>query len=118
MLTRILIWLIFGVAVVKLAPFFGDFFLILLFIGAVAGWLAGLLVGWSGVGMPGDIVIGIIGVFVGSWLTDILRIDWLLANALGIHIYPSIMAAIVAGTVGAVVLIVLLHLLLRLFRRT
>lgn len=39
-----------------------------LVVGAIAGWLADLLVGGSSVGLLGDIVIGIIGAFVGGWL--------------------------------------------------
>ena len=77
--------------------------LIWLIVGAVAGWLAGLLVRGGGFGLLGDIVVGIIGAFVGSWL----------AGVLGIHIGSGILAAIVTATAGAIVLIVLL----RLFRR-
>ncbi len=42
--------------------------LIMCLIGAVAGWLAGTLVRGFGLGLVGNIVIGIIGSFVGSWL--------------------------------------------------
>lgn len=42
--------------------------LIMCLIGAVAGWLAGQVVRGFGLGLVGNIVIGIIGSFVGSWL--------------------------------------------------
>lgn len=39
-----------------------------LVVGAVAGWLADMIVGGSSVGLIGDIVIGIVGALVGGWL--------------------------------------------------
>ena len=39
-----------------------------LVIGAIAGWLAGLIVRGAGFGLIGNIVIGIIGALVASWL--------------------------------------------------
>jgi uncharacterized membrane protein YeaQ/YmgE (transglycosylase-associated protein family) len=38
-----------------------------LVVGAIAGWLADFFVGGESVGLLGDIVIGIIGAFVGGW---------------------------------------------------
>jgi uncharacterized membrane protein YeaQ/YmgE (transglycosylase-associated protein family) len=43
-------------------------------IGAVAGWLAGLLVKGSGFGLFADIAVGIVGAFVGGWLAGLLGI--------------------------------------------
>ena len=37
-------------------------------IGAVAGWLAGLIVRGAGFGLIGNIVIGILGALVASWV--------------------------------------------------
>ena len=42
--------------------------LVLLLIGAIAGWLAGTLVKGYGFGLIGNIVIGVIGAFIGAWL--------------------------------------------------
>ena len=42
--------------------------LIILFIGAVAGWLAGQIVQGTGFGLVGDIIIGIVGAFIAIWL--------------------------------------------------
>ena len=42
--------------------------LVILLIGAVAGWLAGQIVQGTGFGLLGDIIIGIIGAFIASWL--------------------------------------------------
>ena len=44
-----------------------------LVIGAIAGWLAGLIVRGAGFGLIGNIVIGIIGALVASWLLPQLR---------------------------------------------
>jgi uncharacterized membrane protein YeaQ/YmgE (transglycosylase-associated protein family) len=46
----------------------------LLIVGLVAGLLASVAVGGAGYGILGDIVIGIIGAFLGSWLFGVLRV--------------------------------------------
>jgi len=74
-----------------------------LVIGAIAGWLAGLIVGGGGFGLLGDIVVGIIGAFAGGWL----------AGVLGIHVGGGFIASIITATAGAVVLLVLWKLIRR-----
>jgi uncharacterized membrane protein YeaQ/YmgE (transglycosylase-associated protein family) len=78
--------------------------LIWLFIGAVAGWLAGVIVKGDGFGLVGNVIVGIIGSFIGGWLFNYFHI------ATG----GGIFGAIIGATVGAVVLL----FLLRLVRRT
>lgn len=78
--------------------------LIWLFIGAVAGWLAGLLVKGYGFGLPGNIVVGIIGAFVGGWLF----------GQLGIANTQGILGAIIGATIGAVLVLILLRLVRRI----
>ena len=68
--------------------------LIILLIGLVAGWLAGLIVQGTGFGLIADICIGIVGALIGSWLFP----------QLGIHIGEGMVSAIIAATVGAVLL--------------
>jgi uncharacterized membrane protein YeaQ/YmgE (transglycosylase-associated protein family) len=77
--------------------------IIWLVIGAVAGWLAGLIVKGYGFGVVGNIVVGIIGAVIGGWIFGLLNVG----AGLGL------VGAIISATVGAVVLL----LLLRLFRR-
>lgn len=72
-----------------------------LIIGAIAGWLAGLLVKGGGFGLLGDIVIGIIGAFIGGWLIGMLHIS------IGFGFIDSIVTA----TLGAVVLLLLVRLI-------
>ena len=42
--------------------------LVLILIGAIAGWLAGLIVKGFGFGLVGNIVIGILGALIATWL--------------------------------------------------
>ena len=42
--------------------------LIIVAIGALAGWLAGVIMSGSGFGLPSDIAIGIIGAVIGGFL--------------------------------------------------
>jgi uncharacterized membrane protein YeaQ/YmgE (transglycosylase-associated protein family) len=77
--------------------------LIWLFIGAVAGWLAGVIVKGFGFGLVGNIVVGIVGAFIGGWLF----------GALGIGASYGIVSAILGATVGAVVLLLVIKLLRR-----
>jgi uncharacterized membrane protein YeaQ/YmgE (transglycosylase-associated protein family) len=77
--------------------------LVWLLIGAVAGWLAGTIVKGSGFGLVGNIVVGIIGSFIGGWLFDYFAI------ATG----GGIFGAIIGATVGAVALLFLVSLVRR-----
>jgi uncharacterized membrane protein YeaQ/YmgE (transglycosylase-associated protein family) len=77
--------------------------IILLIIGAVAGWLAGMIVKGMGFGLIGNIIVGIVGAFIGTWLL----------GALNVHIGGGIIAAIINATVGAVVLLFIIGLVKR-----
>jgi uncharacterized membrane protein YeaQ/YmgE (transglycosylase-associated protein family) len=59
----------------------------------VAGWLAGQIVQRTGLGIIGDLVVGILGAFVGSWLLP----------ELGMHLGSGIVSAIINATIGAIV---------------
>jgi uncharacterized membrane protein YeaQ/YmgE (transglycosylase-associated protein family) len=75
-----------------------------LVIGAVAGWLAGTFVKGGGFGLIGDIVVGIIGAFIGGWL----------AHLVGFHnIGSGLISSIITATIGAVVLIFVLRMVRR-----
>lgn len=77
--------------------------LIWLLIGAVAGWLAGVIVKGFGFGLVGNIVVGILGAFIGGWLF----------GAFGIGAGYGIAGAILGATVGAVVLLLVIKLVRR-----
>lgn len=74
-----------------------------LLIGAIAGWLAGLIVRGAGFGLLGNIVIGIIGALVAGWLLPKLNVT-LASGTLG---------SILDATVGAVIVLVVLSLIRR-----
>ena len=69
--------------------------IVMIIVGAIAGWLAGVIMKGSGYGLIGDIVIGILGGVVGGW---ILR-------ALGLSLGGGFLGAIIVALIGAVVLI-------------
>jgi len=73
-----------------------------LLIGIVAGWLAGQLMRSGGYGLVGDLIIGVIGAFIGGWLL----------GALGIYA-GGLIGSLLTATIGAVVLIFLVRLLKR-----
>lgn len=79
-----------------------------LIVGLVAGVLASLVMGGTGYGIIGDIVIGIIGAFVGGWLFSALGV----ASPLG-----GLAGTILVAFIGAVVLLFLLRLIRRGGRR-
>ena len=74
-----------------------------LIIGAIAGWLAGLLVKGGGYGLIGDIVVGVVGAVIGGWL----------AGALGITIGSGFIASIITAVIGAVILLIILRAIKR-----
>jgi len=73
-----------------------------LVIGAIAGWLAGVLVKGYGFGIIGNIVVGILGAAIAG----------ILAPSLGLYT-ASTGGNIIAATLGAVVLLVLIGLVRR-----
>ena len=72
-----------------------------LIVGLVAGVLASLLVGGTGYGIIGDIVVGIVGAFVGGWLFS--AAGW--SSPFG-----GLAGTIFVAFIGAVVLLVIIHL--------
>lgn len=81
----------------------GESILIVLLIGAVAGWLAGLIVRGAGFGLIGDIIIGIVGAFIAHWLFP----------RLGIQLGAGLLRAILDATIGAVILLLVVRLIRR-----
>ena len=75
--------------------------LVILFVGLVAGWLAGKVVRGAGYGIVGDIVIGIIGAFIASWLFP----------RLGIHIGGGLISEIIYSAIGAIILLLIVRLI-------
>lgn len=74
--------------------------IIWLVIGAVAGWLAGLIVKGYGFGLVGNIVVGIVGAVLAGWLLPLV----------GFVLVGGIIAAIINAVIGAVILLVVIGL--------
>jgi uncharacterized membrane protein YeaQ/YmgE (transglycosylase-associated protein family) len=75
--------------------------LVIVLVGLVAGWLAGTIVRGAGFGLVGDLIIGVVGAFIGDWLLP----------QLGIHLGTGIISAIINATIGAVLLLLVIRLL-------
>jgi len=74
-----------------------------LIVGAIAGWLAGLIVKGGGFGLLGNIVIGIVGAVVAGWLLP----------QLGINLGTGIVRAIINAAIGGIIVLVILSLIRR-----
>jgi uncharacterized membrane protein YeaQ/YmgE (transglycosylase-associated protein family) len=61
--------------------------IIWLIIGAVAGWLAGLIVKGAGFGLVGNVVIGIIGAAVAGWLLHLTNPAPYIADGATVHLH-------------------------------
>jgi uncharacterized membrane protein YeaQ/YmgE (transglycosylase-associated protein family) len=77
--------------------------IIWLIVGAIAGWLAGMVVKGGGYGLIGDIIVGIVGGLIAGWLLP----------QLGIVIGVGFIAAIINAFIGAVILLIALRLIKR-----
>ncbi len=75
--------------------------LVTVLIGAAAGWLGSFLFKGQGLGMVGNIVVGILGSFVGSWLLRELKVT--------IGSSPLV-NAILTGAIGAFVILLIVSL--------
>jgi uncharacterized membrane protein YeaQ/YmgE (transglycosylase-associated protein family) len=78
----------------------GESLVVILIVGIVAGWLAGQIVRGGGFGLIGDLLIGIVGAFIGNWLLP----------QLGLHLGAGIVGAIINATIGAMILLLIVRL--------
>jgi uncharacterized membrane protein YeaQ/YmgE (transglycosylase-associated protein family) len=75
--------------------------LVIIVVGIVAGWLAGRVMEGGGFGLIGDLIVGLVGAFIGDWLLP----------RLGIHLGVGMVALIINAFIGAVVLLLILRLI-------
>jgi uncharacterized membrane protein YeaQ/YmgE (transglycosylase-associated protein family) len=73
--------------------------LVILAVGALAGWLIGKVLRGNGFGLVGDAAIGIVGALIGDWLMP----------RLNFHIWSGLTGMIIQAAIGAVVLLVILR---------
>lgn len=65
--------------------------------GLACGWLADQIVQGARFGMAGDLVIGIVGAFVGAWLLPMI----------GVHLGLGLVATAVNAVIGALVFLLI-----------
>jgi uncharacterized membrane protein YeaQ/YmgE (transglycosylase-associated protein family) len=80
--------------------------IVTLVVGAIAGWLAGLLVQGSGFGLIGDIIVGVLGALLASWLFPMFGFSMLLGGGM--------IGAIFTAFLGAVILLLVVGLIRRI----
>ncbi|HET8940848.1 MAG TPA: GlsB/YeaQ/YmgE family stress response membrane protein [Rudaea sp.] len=76
--------------------------IIFLIVGGIAGWLAGLVVRGRGLGIVGNIVVGIVGAFISGWLLPGLNLG-----------LTGIIGSIIYAAIGAIILLVIIMLIRR-----
>ena len=84
---------------------------IILLVGLIAGWLAAKIVQGTGLGIIGDIIVGIIGAFIGRWL--LINLHLLSQAHIAIGGGPFV-RDLVTATIGAVVLLIVIRLVRRI----
>jgi uncharacterized membrane protein YeaQ/YmgE (transglycosylase-associated protein family) len=75
--------------------------IIMLVIGAVAGWLAGLIYSGEGFGLIGNIIVGILGAIIAGFLLP------------GFLQFPGIVGQIISAAIGAIILLFLVNFVYR-----
>ena len=74
--------------------------LVFLIVGVVAGWIAGKIVIGSGLGLIGDLIVGVIGAFIAGWLLP----------RLGFSLGTGIIRSVIDAAIGAIVLLLAIRL--------
>ena len=74
-----------------------------LLIGAAAGWLGSVIYKGSGLGLLGNIIVGIIGAPLGYWIL----------GKLGVPLGGGWIGAILTGAIGAIVILFLINLIVK-----
>lgn len=80
--------------------------LYVLFVGLIAGAIAGLIVHGRGFGCLLNIIVGVAGAWFGHWLL----------NKLGIFVYSGFWGNLLTAVIGAIVLLALLGLIRRIVK--
>ena len=79
--------------------------IIFLLVGIVAGWIAGKVVRGAGFGLIGDLIVGIVGAFIGGWLLPRVGISAIVRE--------PIVDSILFAAIGAIILLLILRLVKR-----
>ena len=87
----------------------GQSVIIILLLGALAGWLAGLVFQGGGLGLIGNIVVGILGGFIGYWLLPKINVH--------INTGTTWLNYVLTAAIGALVLLIVINLIFGRGRR-
>ena len=79
---------------------------VFLIVGLVAGWIAGKIVRGAGFGLIGDMVVGVIGAFIGGWLRMQFHLIPIVAGS-------ALINEIIYAAIGAILLLLVLRLIRR-----
>jgi uncharacterized membrane protein YeaQ/YmgE (transglycosylase-associated protein family) len=74
-----------------------------LIIGALAGWLGSMIYKGSGLGLLGNIIVGIFGSIIGYWLL----------GEFGLYLGSGWLGAILTGAIGAIIILFVLNIFLK-----
>jgi uncharacterized membrane protein YeaQ/YmgE (transglycosylase-associated protein family) len=80
--------------------------LVFVIVGLVAGWIAGKVVRGAGFGLIGDIIVGIVGAFIGGWLRAQFHLIPIVAGS-------TLLNEIIYAALGAIILLLILRLIRR-----
>jgi uncharacterized membrane protein YeaQ/YmgE (transglycosylase-associated protein family) len=82
-------------------------FVLWVIFGGLAGWLASVIVGDdAALGIPGNIIVGILGAFIGGWIAD--RIG---AGGQPGADRPTSVASFITAVIGAIILLLIVNLI-------
>ena len=73
--------------------------IVVLAVGAVAGWLIGKVLRGNGFGLVGDAAVGVVGALIGDWLLP----------RFNLHLWSGLTGMIIEAAIGAVILLVALR---------
>ena len=73
--------------------------IVILLVGAVAGWLIGKVLRGNGFGLVGDAAVGVVGALIGDWLLP----------RFNLHLWGGLTGMIIEAAIGAVILLVVLR---------
>jgi uncharacterized membrane protein YeaQ/YmgE (transglycosylase-associated protein family) len=76
---------------------------VILLVGVVAGWIGAKFLAKYGMGIVGDVIVGVIGAYIGHWL----------APRLGVHFGTGLVRVGLNAAAGAIVLLLLIRLIRR-----
>jgi uncharacterized membrane protein YeaQ/YmgE (transglycosylase-associated protein family) len=73
--------------------------IVILAVGALAGWLIGKVLRGNGFGLVGDAAIGIVGALIGEWLLP----------GFNLHFWSGLTGMIIEAAIGSIVLLIILR---------